>query len=200
MGEVLHIKGLTAGALTGLNLTLAAGECLALTGPRGVGKSTLLRGIAGLAPTNAEAMRFQASDLLTLDAAARARAGIALCAEGGIFATLTVAENLALGARLARPGPWTPKRVWALFPDLRTLGHRPAARISGGQAQMLTLGRALLANPALLLVDEVTTGLSPLVAGQIHQVLDVLTSEGMALIVAGALPHGRHRSLNLEAA
>jgi branched-chain amino acid transport system ATP-binding protein len=189
MPSLLQIEGLNAyhgdfQALFGLNLQLELGTTLALVGANGAGKSSFLRAIAGLTQSHATQFRFAGQDLMRQDAPLRARAGIALCPEGRrVFASLTVAENLLMGARIGRKGHWTMDSVCALFPILKQFADRPAALLSGGQQQMVAIGRALMANPLLLLLDEVSLGLAPVVAEEVHGALSGLRGAEMAIIL-----------------
>ena len=186
---MLEITGMEAfygdfRALSGLDLRLAPGETLALIGANGAGKTSFLRSICGLTQARATRFTFEGRDMTPLDAPARARAGIALCPEGRrMFASLTVEENLLMGGRIGRRGPWTMDSVCALFPILREFAGRPAALLSGGQQQMVAIGRALMANPALLLLDEVSLGLAPVVVDEVHAALSRIKGEGMAVIL-----------------
>ena len=186
---MLEINGMEAfygdfQALFGLDLRLSAGETLALIGANGAGKTSFLRSICGLTQARAARFTLQGHDMTALDAPSRARAGIALCPEGRrMFASLTVTENLLMGARIGRKGPWSLDSVCALFPILRDFAGRPAALLSGGQQQMVAIGRALMANPALLLLDEVSLGLAPVVVEEVHAALARIKGEGMAVVL-----------------
>ncbi|WP_028224271.1 ABC transporter ATP-binding protein [Paraburkholderia ferrariae] len=156
-------------AVYGLSLCADEGETVAIIGANGAGKSTLLRAIMGLSPARNGRVVFGGEDITRLRCNVVARRGIALVPEGRrLFASLSVEENLLLGAAHARPGPWTLEAVFDLFPAIRTFRHRRAAEISGGQQQMVAIGRALLTNPRLLLCDEISLGLAPSVINDIY--------------------------------
>ncbi|WP_435256666.1 ABC transporter ATP-binding protein [Thioclava sp. FR2] len=171
-------------AVFGMDLQLAAGETLALIGANGAGKTSFLRAISGLTVSRAAKFTLEGRDMRALSAPERARLGVALCPEGRrMFPSLTVAENLLMGARIGRRGPWNMESVCALFPILREFANRPAALLSGGQQQMVAIGRALMANPSLLLLDEVSLGLAPVVVDQVHEALSQIRGEGMAVVL-----------------
>jgi branched-chain amino acid transport system ATP-binding protein len=186
---MLEIAGLNAfhgdfQAIFDLGLQVAPGEAIALIGANGAGKTSLLRAICGLTRATADRLALAGRDIRGLEVAARARAGIALCPEGRrMFPSLTVAENLMMGARIGRKGLWTMQSVTALFPILRDFAHRPAALLSGGQQQMVAIGRALMANPQLLLLDEVSLGLAPVVVDEVHAALARIRSSGETMAV-----------------
>ncbi len=138
-------------ATFGVSLHVDAGETIAIIGANGAGKSTLLRAIIGLTPTRRGTIILAGEDITRLRCDLVARRGIALVPEGRrLFSSLTVEENLLMGMARARPGPWTLESVYDLFPAMRELRHQPASDISGGQQQMVAIGRALLTNPRLL--------------------------------------------------
>ncbi len=172
-------------ALYGVSLTLDDGSVLALIGANGAGKSTLLGALCGLLEGRATGtIRFDRRDVLGRRAEDLARAGIALVPEGRmLFPSLSVEENLRMGTLTRRAGPWTLPRVYELFPILGDFRHRPSMALSGGQQQMVAVGRALLSNPRLLLCDEISLGLAPVVVEQIYASLRDIRSEGLSIIL-----------------
>ena len=171
-------------ALFGVSLSVAAGEVVAVIGANGAGKSTLLKSIAGLMRSRPDAIVFDGAPIGDLPAHAVARRGIALVPEGRrLFPSLTVEENLLIGGQSGRPGPWTLARIYELFPVLAERRHMPSTALSGGQQQMAAIGRALMSNPTLLLCDEVSLGLAPIVVREIYARLPSLLAEGLSLII-----------------
>jgi branched-chain amino acid transport system ATP-binding protein len=171
-------------ALFGVSLRLAAGEAVAVIGANGAGKSTLLNSIAGLLPAHADAILFDGAPIGALPAHAVAAHGIALVPEGRrLFSSLSVEENLLIGGQLKRPGPWNLARIYQLFPALAERRALPSAALSGGQQQMVAIGRALMANPKLLLCDEISLGLAPIVVREIYARLPAILAEGIALVI-----------------
>ncbi len=171
-------------ALFGVGMTVKHGEAVAVIGANGAGKSTLLKSIAGLLPARRDAIRFEGKGIGGLPAHAVAKRGIALMPEGrGLFPSLTVEENLRIGGQFGRRGPWTLERVYALFPALAERRALPGTALSGGQQQMAALGRALMSNPRLLLCDEISLGLAPIVVRDIYARLPAIMSEGTAVVV-----------------
>jgi branched-chain amino acid transport system ATP-binding protein len=171
-------------ALFGVSLEVAAGEVVAVIGANGAGKSTLLQAVAGLLRSRRDAIRFDGEPIGEAPAHARVARGIALVPEGRrLFASLNVEENLIIGGQLGRPGPWTLDRVYALFPVLAERRHLPATSLSGGQQQMAAIGRALMANPRLLLCDEISLGLAPIVVRDIYSRLPLIAREGLSLVI-----------------
>jgi branched-chain amino acid transport system ATP-binding protein len=145
-----------------------------------MGKTTTMRAIMGLVRARG-AIAFEGRDLVRMDSFRIARAGIGLVPEGRrVFGNLSVAENLVAAAR---PGPWTLARVHALFPRLRERAHQSGRTLSGGEQQMLAIGRALMTNPKLLLLDEATEGLAPLIRREIWHAISTLKAEGLALLL-----------------
>lgn len=171
-------------ALFGVSLTLAQGEVLAIVGANGAGKSTLLRCLTGLLPTRSDAIRLAGTPIGGLPAHRIARAGVAMSPEGRrLFPSLSVTENLLIGTTVGRKGPWTLEAVRALFPILKEKANQPATELSGGQQQMVALGRALMANPALLLLDEVSLGLAPVAVREVYARLPAVRAQGTSVIV-----------------
>jgi len=171
-------------ALFGVSLALAEGECLALVGANGAGKSTLMRSLTGLNRKLRGRIVYSERDILGLPAERIAREGVAMVPEGRmLFASLTVEENLTMGQQTARKGPWSLSRVYELFPVLMERRSQMATVLSGGQQQMVAIGRALMSNPRLLLCDEISLGLAPLVVGQIYESFKAIRSEGMSIVV-----------------
>jgi branched-chain amino acid transport system ATP-binding protein len=186
MPESLQLKGVTAGygethVLEGIDLMLAQGESLSIIGRNGVGKSTLLETIMGHTTLHAGEIRLRGKRIDAAPAHARALAGLGYVPqEREIFPSLSVRENLEL---CARPGPWTSERVFELFPNLKTRLGNAGTQVSGGEQQMLAIARALLTNPAVLLMDEPTEGLAPVIVQALAQVLHKLRGEGDLSIV-----------------
>jgi len=187
MGELLVLDGVAAGyggaiVISGITLSLEEGRSLAVLGRNGVGKTTLINTIIGVTRQRAGRVMLAGRDLTRLRSDERARAGIGWTPqERNIFRSLTVAENLTA---VARPGPWTIGRIYAMFPRLaerrRNLGHQ----LSGGEQQMLAIGRALVLNPRLLLLDEPTEGLAPVVVDELLRALTrIIRGEGLSAIV-----------------
>ena len=171
-------------ALFGVSLRVNAGEVVAVIGANGAGKSTLLKSIAGLMHPQAGDIVFDSKPIGAAPAFALVRLGIALVPEGRrLFPSLTVEENLLIGGQSRRPGPWTLERVYALFPVLAERRHLPAPALSGGQQQMAAIARALMSNPRLLLCDEISLGLAPIVVRDIYARLPAIVAEGLSLIV-----------------
>lgn len=171
-------------ALFGVSLTVAPGEVVAVIGANGAGKSTLLKTFAGQLHPRAGTLRFAGETVGTLPAFAMVRRGIALVPEGRrLFPSLSVEENLLIGAQAGRPGPWSLKRVFDLFPILEERRRQPSMSLSGGQQQMVAIARALMSNPHLLLCDEISLGLAPIVVKEIYEGLPAITDEGLSLVI-----------------
>jgi branched-chain amino acid transport system ATP-binding protein len=172
--------------LFGVDLSVAAGEVVTLMGRNGMGKTTTLRSIMGLKRSARGSVRFLAHELRGLPAFRVARAGLAIVPEGRqVFPNLTVRENLAVAFanRAANPTPWTPQRIVDLFPRLAERADNMGYQLSGGEQQMLAIGRALVTNPRLLLLDEATEGLAPLMRDEIWRCLETLKAAGQAILV-----------------
>jgi branched-chain amino acid transport system ATP-binding protein len=172
--------------LHGVDIEVARGEQVALIGRNGMGKTTLLRTLMGLVPGSRGQLSFHGRDISRDAPETIARAGLALVPEGrGIFGSLSVTENLVMAAREGPDGrrTWTLPRIFELFPRLHTRRNNGGHQLSGGEQQMLTIGRALMTNPDMILIDEATEGLAPLVAQDIWRTLGVIRGEGIATIV-----------------
>jgi branched-chain amino acid transport system ATP-binding protein len=171
-------------ALFGVSLSVAEGELVAVIGANGAGKTTLLRAVAGALPVSRGAVEFAGRPVGGRPAEALVELGMVLVPEGRrIFPSLSVEENLQVGAYRRRPGPWTLERVHRLFPILAERGREPGTNLSGGEQQMLAIGRGLMANPRLLLVDEISLGLAPLVVKRLYEALAAVRAEGTTLVV-----------------
>ena len=172
-------------ALFGVDLHLSEGETLAIIGANGAGKSTLMRVLAGLLPAEAEAVRFQGRAIGHLRAHQVAHLGIAMVPEGRrLFPSLTVEENLLAGGdAFRRPGYWSLERLYALFPVLKERRRQWATSLSGGQQQMVAIGRALMSNPRVLLCDEISLGLAPVIIRDIYAALPQIRESGASIIV-----------------
>jgi branched-chain amino acid transport system ATP-binding protein len=171
-------------ALFGVSMQVAAGDAVAVIGANGAGKSTLLKSIAGLLRSDGQSIVFDGASIAAQPAYANAARGIALVPEGrGLFPSLTVEENLQIGSQLKRAGPWNLKRVYDLFPVLAERRQLPSTALSGGQQQMVAIGRALMSNPKLLLCDEISLGLAPIVVREIYARLPAILAEGLSLVI-----------------
>ncbi len=167
--------------LFGVSLDVAEGEVVSLLGRNGMGKTTTIRTLMGMLPPRAGRVTLDGRDIGGLEPFAIARAGLGLVAEGRqVFPTLSVEENLVA---TARPGPWTQARVEALFPRLAERRRQAGRLLSGGEQQMLAIGRALMTNPRLLILDEATEGLAPLIRAEIWAVLRTLKQSGLGILV-----------------
>jgi branched-chain amino acid transport system ATP-binding protein len=171
-------------ALDGISLRVLPGEVYSIIGANGAGKSTLLRTIAGLhQPTNGTVV-FDGQDVTGLRPEQRARQGIVLVQEGRrLFGSLTVQENLQVGGTYARPGPWTIERVYELFDWMRERRAQRTAQLSGGEQQAVAIGRALVANPRVLLLDELSLGLAPVVVQRIYGMLPQILGSGVTVLL-----------------
>jgi len=189
---VLEIRDLEAAygdipVLSGVTLSVGPGEIVALLGPNGAGKSTLLNVVAGLLRPRAGTIRFDGADLASVRAHLVVERGVALVPEGRrLFGTMTVEENLELGAFAARARATRAaglERVWALFPDLRERRRQLVRSLSGGQQQMVAVGRALMTNPRLLMLDEPSLGIAPRLVRSIMESLAEINRGGVAVFL-----------------
>jgi branched-chain amino acid transport system ATP-binding protein len=183
---IIEARGVSAGygasqVLRGVDLAVHAGETIGLMGRNGMGKTTLIRTLLGLLPTQGGTVLMDGVDATTEPAFRRAQRGIATVPENrGVFAGLSVTENLRLAAR---PGAWSEQRVLSLFPRLRERNRHRGNQLSGGEQQMLAIGRALMTNPRLLVLDEATEGLAPLVRDEIWRTIRLVRDSGIAVVV-----------------
>ena len=171
-------------ALFGASLNVMAGEVVAVIGANGAGKSTLLNCVAGLIPSRREAILFDGEPIGDVPAHAVVGRGIALVPEGRrLFSSLSVEENLLIGGQLGRTGPWSLSRIYELFPALWERRHAPSALLSGGEQQMVAIGRALMSNPKLLLCDEISLGLAPIVVRELYARVPSILAGGSSLVI-----------------
>jgi branched-chain amino acid transport system ATP-binding protein len=171
-------------AVRDLSIAVAEGETVALVGANGAGKTTLLRAIAGAHRASAGTISFDGDDITRMPAHRRVRMGIALVPEGRrLFPSLTVEENLLVAAAGGRRGRWTVESVIEAFPLLARLRHQRAATLSGGEQQATAIGRALVTNPRLLLLDEVSLGLAPLAVDAVYEWLAKVITEGATIVL-----------------
>jgi branched-chain amino acid transport system ATP-binding protein len=187
--SLLELEHISSGyghfqALFDVNLRIEEGETHAVIGANGAGKSTLLRTICGLLRTEPEQVRFDGRPIGQLSPHKRVGLGISYVPEGRwVFPSLTVNENLLVGAHSRRTGLWTLDKVYELFPLLSRLRQRQAFSLSGGEQQALAIGRGLMANPRLLLLDEVSLGLAPVVVEKIYEAMPAIIGSGTTLLL-----------------
>jgi branched-chain amino acid transport system ATP-binding protein len=171
-------------ALSGISLTVFPGEVYAIIGANGAGKSTLLRTIAGLHRPTEGSIRYAGRDVTGVRPERRATAGIAMVPEGRrLFPSLTLEENLQVGATYARRGPWTIERVYEVFPWMKDRRDQKTAQMSGGEQQSVAIGRALVANPQVLLLDELSLGLAPVIVQRIYGMLPQVLGSGVTVLL-----------------
>jgi branched-chain amino acid transport system ATP-binding protein len=186
--EAIHTYYGDSHVLHGVSLSVAAGEAVALLGRNGVGKTTLIRSIIGFTPPREGAIRLDGRAIHRLPSHRIARLGIGLVPQGRrIFAPLSVTENLLLGARAddqrSATAPWTAERVHRIFPRLAERAAQAGGTLSGGEQQMLAVARALMTNPRLLLLDEPSEGLAPIIVREVGRVLSRLKAEGLSILL-----------------
>ena len=188
-GALLEVRDLTVyhgqlRALSGVSLRVFPGDVYAIIGANGAGKSTLLRTIAGLHQPSSGSILLDGTDVARLRPERRVAAGIVMVPEGRrLFPSLTVEENLLVGQSHARPGPWDIGRIYQLFGWMRERRSQLAAQLSGGEQQAVAIGRALVANPRVLLLDELSLGLAPVVVRRIYQTLPEFLASGITVLL-----------------
>ena len=190
--ELLKVEGLNVAygisqVLHDVAMTVGRGELVSLVGRNGVGKSTTMRGIIGLVPPKSGSIKWKDQEIARRAPHKNARDGLGYVPEDRrIFSSLTVWENLDVARLPARNGAlaWDEDRVFDLFPDLKTFRDRPGGLLSGGQQQMLTIGRSLMGNPELLLLDEPSEGIAPLVVASIERKISELKAAGLSIVLA----------------
>jgi branched-chain amino acid transport system ATP-binding protein len=186
---LLEVRGLTVHhgqlcALSDVSLRVFPGDVYAIIGANGAGKSTLMRAITGLNRPTTGSILFAGQDVTRNRPERRATAGIVMVPEGRrLFPSLTVEENLLVGASYARQGPWNPDRVYQLFEWMRDRRTQRAGQLSGGEQQAVAIGRALVANPRVLLLDELSLGLAPVVVRRIYNTLPDLLATGLTVLL-----------------
>lgn len=187
MTDLLQLDALSAGygearVLSGISLSLKDGQSLALLGRNGTGKTTLINSLIGLTTWQGGQIRLSGQDITTMPAEQRAHAGIGwVPQERNIFKSLTVEENMTA---ISRTGPWTVERVYQLFPRLQERRRNLGNQLSGGEQQMLAIGRALVLNPRLVLLDEPTEGLAPIIVDEVLRALrQIARDEGLSMII-----------------
>lgn len=189
MGAVLQTHQLQAyygdaQALFGIDFELQAGELVAIIGANGAGKSTFLKCLTGLVKASSQAITWKGQAIGGMAPGLIVRQGLAMVPEGRrLFPSLSVEENLLMGAGAQRKGPWTLKRLYQMFPILEEKRYAPGTSLSGGQQQMVAMGRALMSNPEVLLCDELSLGLAPIVIREIYNAMPAITAEGMTVVI-----------------
>jgi branched-chain amino acid transport system ATP-binding protein len=187
--KLLEVEGLSVfygdlQALFEVGVRLETGQTIALIGANGAGKTTFLKSIAGLIGQKRGTVAFDGERIDRLPAERIARMGLALVPEGRLlFQNMTVEENLIMGGYTGRKGHWDLRKVYELFPSIAERGRQMPFVLSGGEQQMVAIGRALMANPRLLLADEISQGLAPVVVDQIYKVFPAISAEGTSIVV-----------------
>lgn len=182
--DELHAYYGAAHILHGMSLDIRAGERVAVIGRNGVGKTTIVNALTGIAQVRSGSIQLAGRPLGQARAYTAARAGVAIVPQGRcIVANLSVEENLMLGSAANRGGPWTLPAIYRLFPILEERAHTPGTALSGGQQQMLAIGRALMANPTLIILDEPTEGLAPVIVDQLADIFNIVAEQGTALFL-----------------
>ncbi|MFM7483720.1 MAG: ABC transporter ATP-binding protein [Burkholderiaceae bacterium] len=190
--SMLTVSGLNAfygkaQMLFDVSLEVGRGEVVALMGRNGAGKSTTIKSIMGLLPSKRGQVRFMDEEIGTLEPYEIARRGLGFVPEDRrVFSELSVLQNLEVGRQAARPGiaPWTPERLFALFPNLGEMPDRPGGSMSGGEQQMLTVARTLMGNPLLLMLDEPSEGVAPVIVEQMAHMIMTLKQQGLAILLS----------------
>lgn len=186
---VIATRGLKASygdaqALFGIDFHLVENEVVAIIGANGAGKSTFLKCLTGLVRAQPAAIELRGEPIGGLAPNAIVKRGVAMVPEGRrLFPSLSVEENLLMGAFAGRKGPWSLERLYAVFPILNEKRHLPGTALSGGQQQMVAIGRALMSNPQVLLCDELSLGLAPIVIKEIYDALPTIVAEGMSVVI-----------------
>jgi branched-chain amino acid transport system ATP-binding protein len=189
---MLEISGLNsfygqAHILHDVGFSVGGGDVAVLLGRNGAGKSTVMKSVIGMVRPASGAIQFGGEDVAQMESFRRAQRGLGYVPEERrVFSELTVMENLDVGKQAPRDGmrPWTPERLFELFPNLGAMRDRPGGRMSGGEQQMLTIARTLMGNPRLLLLDEPSEGLSPLIVEQMATAILALQTEGLSILLA----------------
>lgn len=189
MQPILHTRSLQAfygdaQALFGIDFELFAGELVAIIGANGAGKSTFLKCLTGLIKVPSDAIHWKGQPIGGKPTGDIVRSGLSMVPEGRrLFPSLTVEENLRMGSNAQRNGPWNIERIYKLFPVLKEKKALPGTSLSGGQQQMVAIGRALMSNPEVLLCDELSLGLAPIVIKEIYSSMPEITAEGMTVVI-----------------
>jgi branched-chain amino acid transport system ATP-binding protein len=189
---MLEVTGLNsfygqAHILYDVGFSVGGGDVAVLLGRNGAGKSTVMKSVIGMVRPASGAIQFSGQDVARMESFRRAQLGLGYVPEERrVFSELTVMENLDVGKQAPREGlrPWTPERLFELFPNLGAMRDRPGGRMSGGEQQMLTIARTLMGNPRLLLLDEPSEGLSPLIVEQMATAILALQTEGLSILLA----------------